>query len=425
MTINTGLLQGTLQEFSLVEILQMMELTTGLGGTTGAIHMKQVTGGVGIVYLNDGKLASCSELEANALTLGDVLQQLGMATHQQIEAAFSQQLRNVFGLRIGEHLMMMEVITEVQLKEALRTKALWTARELALWREGTYEFISSQAGQTILPYGEEPLGLEVTRVTMEMACYSDEWEQLYPFLPQGVHTGLQIAQAIPCAMSFDIRTVELLGYVNYYHTVRRIASAIRRPELEVAHDLARLVQQRLVLQAFQKGARYPSSNGREVRLPDPAEKLRMENFELLNLIGRMEQEWTRRHSPEEQLPALVEFVNWTMDALAATCQANGVELDRNMLETLLTRERLRCIGTYQFIIDQNHIDVDDFTALCHKVLGNMERSASFYDLASEVLQRMLRCVFEKINARVASLVERLENQEVWDAMFTQFALQRQ
>ena len=419
MTTNSRLLQGSLKEFGLVEVLQMMEL----GGMTGALRLKQSTGRVGMLYFNEGKLANCSELDSGALTLGDVLQQLGMATAVQIEQAFSQQLHEAFGKRIGERLVAMGAISEKQLKEALRMKALWTARELALWQEGSYEFISSASAEAVLPYGEASLDLEVMRVTMEMVRYSDEWEQLRQYLPQSVRTVLQMAPAIPYAMSFDTRTFELLVHVNLHRRVRRIASAMRRPELDVARELAQLVQRKLLMHVFQEVA--PQSNGREVRLPDPAEKLRMESFELLNLISRMEQEWNRRRNPMEQLPALVEFINWTMDALAETCRARGVELDPNTLKSLLYREKLRYMGNYEFKLDQNHIDVDNFKALCYEVLSsNMQQTADFYDEASLVLQRILRCIFDTINSRVASLDERLENQEVWEAMFTQFALQR-
>src|SRR6266581_4574096 len=396
MTTNTRLLQGSLKEFGLVEILQMMEL----GSISGAIHLRHVSGSVGTVYFEDGKMANCSELDAGALTLGDVLQQLGMATNQQIEQAFSQQLQKAFSMRIGERLMMMGVINDMQLKEALRTKVLWTARELALWRAGSYEFITGTKGRTILPYGEEPLQLEIMRVT------------------------LQMAPAIPYAMSFDTRTLELLGAVNRSRSVRRIASTLRRPELEVARDLALLVQHGFLRHFLQPTA--PRPGGRAVRLPDPAEKLRMESFEFLNLISRMEQDWLRRRGPMEQLPALAEYINWTMDALAEACQINRIELDPKTLEYLLARHNLRYMGNYMFIVEQNHIDVDNFTSLCHEVLGGeIRRSAEFYDEASIVLERILRGVFEMINSRVASLLERLENQEVWEAMFTQFALQRQ
>ena len=420
MTTNMRLLQGSLRDFGLVEILQMMEL----GGMTGALRLKQPTGRIGIIYFSDGKLASCSELDAGALTLGDVLQQLGMATSPQIELAFSQQLHDAFGKRIGERLIGMGVINEKQLREALRTKALWTVREMALWKDGSYEFISSPTASTILPYGENSLELEVMRVTMEMVHYSDEWEHLGQLLPQSMRTILQMAPAIPYAMSLDTRTFELLVHVNLYRRVRRIASAMRRPEMNIARELSQLVQQRLLIPLYQDMS--SESNERDVRLPDPAEKLRMESFELLNLISRMEQEWNRRHTPMDQLPALIEFINWTMDALAETCRARGADLDPNTLKSLLSRENLRYMGNYEFKVDQNHIDVDNFKSLCYEVLStNMEQTQDFYDEAVIVLQRILRRIFDTINSRVVSLDERLENQEVWEAMFEQFALHRQ
>ncbi len=420
MSTNASLLKGSIRDFGLVEILQMM----GLGSMTGALHLKQSTGHVGVIYVTDGRVASCSELKSGALTLGDVLQQLGMATHTQIEEAFSQQLQDVFGKPIGERLVERGVISPDQLREALRIKVLWTLRELGLWQEGTYEFIAAPAGQSILPYGETSLDLEVMRITLEMVRYSDEWEQLHPYLPQGVRSTLQMAPNIPYALLADIRMYELLMFVNHYRSVRRIASAMRRPELEVARDLARLVQQGLLLQVFQQV--MPHSMGRGVRLPDPAERTRMESFELLNLIERMEQEWLHRRTPVEQLPTLVEFVNWTMDALTDTCREKGIDLDWNTLHTTLARGNLLYMGNYDFKIVQNHIDVENFASLCHEVLnGNIQKARDFYDEASDVLQRILRCVFEMINSRVASLNERLENQEVWEAMFSQFALQRQ
>ena len=419
MVANSRLLQGTLQEFGLVEVLQMM----GMGNMTGALRLKHTTGRLGMIYFNDGKIANCSELDAGALTLGDVLQQLGMATSQQIDHAFSQQMQAAFGKRIGERLVEMSVINERQLKEALRAKALWTARELALWQEGAYEFINSPSGQTILPFGETSLELEPMRVTMEMVRYCDEWEQLHSYLPHGVRTILQLTPSIPYSMSFDTRTYELLVHVNLYRKVRRIASAMHRSELDVARDLAQLVKHKFLMCVFQEVT--PHIHSRDVRLPEAAEKLRMESFELLNLISRMEQEWTRLPTPMEQLPALVEFVNWTMDALAETCRLRGAELDFNTLRTLLHREKLRYMGNYEFKIAQNHIDVDNFRALCYEVLSiNIQQTADFYDEASSVLQRILRTIFETINSRVVSLEERLENQEVWEAMFTQFNLQR-
>lgn len=429
MTISTRL-QGSLKEFGLVEILQMMEL----GGMTGAIHLKQTNERgerIGIVYCKDGKLAGCTELDTGALTLGDVLQQLGMAFAQQIDEAFARQLQDPFGKRIGERLIEMRVINETQLREALRMKTLWTMRELGIWKDGSYEFVATPNGQNILPYGEESLDIEVMRVTLEMVRYSDEWERLRVFLPQGMQTLLQMAPAIPYAMSFDARTLELLGGVNRFHSVRRIASAIRRQELEVARDLSQLVQHKFVFYIFQDSSARMNGNGYNtgrtgaLRLPQPAEKMRMEHFELLNLISRMEQDWNRKRTPMEQLPALIQFINWTMEALSEACRTNGTELDPNTLENLLERNNLSYMGNYRFLIDQNTMEVENFTSLCHEVLrGEMQKATDFFEEASIVLQKILLCIFDSINARVASLSERLENQEVWEAMFTQFGLPR-
>ena len=413
-------LSGNLKEFGLVEILQIVEL----GSMTGAIHLKLSTGRMGILYFNEGKLAGASELDPGALALGDVLQQLGMTTYQSIEEAYAQQLQDPLGKRIGERLVMMGVISEQQLREALRTKALWTARELSLWQDGTYEFIASPKVQKLLPYGESSLDIEVVRITMEMIRYGDEWQELHHYLPQGMRTMLQLAPRITYAMRFDMRSLELFTHVNLYRRVRRIASALRRPEMDVARELAQLIQQQFIMPSSYSEA-APSENGRKVRLPDPAEKLRLENFALLDLISRMEQEWEKRHTPMEQLPAIVTFINWTMDALAETCRTNGIDLDPNTLKTLMVNEDLWHMGNYEFRVDQNHIDVENFTTLCYGIVSrDMRQAASFYDEASMVLQRLLISIFEMINGRVANPRERMENQEVWEEMFKQFALQR-
>src|SRR6476659_4723514 len=104
-------LSGYLKDFGLVEVLQIVEL----GAMTGAIHLKQSTGRMGILYFHEGRLATATELDPGALAVGDVLQQLGMTTYQQIEDAYAQQLQDPLGKRIGERLVLMNVINEQQL----------------------------------------------------------------------------------------------------------------------------------------------------------------------------------------------------------------------------------------------------------------------------------------------------------------------
>jgi hypothetical protein len=412
-------LSGSLKDFGLVEILQVIEM----GSMTGAIHLKHSSGRTGILYCNEGKLASCNEMDPGALTLGDILQQLKMTTYRHIEEAHAQQLQDPLGKRIGERLVLMGAISETQLNEALRTKAIWTARELALWHDGKYEFFSSPNIHKLLPYGESSLDIEVVRVSMEIVRYSDAWQELIKFLPQGMRTTLQLVPAIAYTMRFDIDTLELLTHINLYRRVRRIASAMQQPEVDIARSLSQLVQLQFISPFYQENPLH--ANGRKVRLPEPAEKLRMESFALLDLISRMEQEWEKRHTPMEQLPTLAEFINWTMDALMETCRAKKIDLDPNTLRSLMGAENLWHIGSYKFLVEHNRINTENFSQLCHGVMAeDIGKAAGFYDEASMVLQRLLCCIFDLINSRVANPKERLENQEVWEAMFEQFALQR-
>jgi hypothetical protein len=83
------------------------------------------------------------------------------------------------------------------------------------------------------------------------------------------------------------------------------------------------------------------------------------------------------------------------------------------------------MGNYRFIVGQNNIDVENFTSLCHEVMrGEIQKANDFYEEGAMTLQRILCCIFDSINARIVSLNERLENQEVWEAMFIQFGLPR-
>jgi hypothetical protein len=308
----------------------------------------------------------------------------------------------------------------------LRTKVLWTARELALWQDGTYEFIASpdpNSIQKLLPYGEASHDLEVVRITMEMVTYSDEWREIERYLPYSMRTTLRLNDIIPYVTRFDARSLELFTHVNLYRRVRRIATALRRPEMDVARDLAKLVQQGYLVPVQQDNMQHIHS--RKVRLPEPAEKLRMENFALFDLLNRLELEWDKKHTPLEKLSTLATFINWTMDALAEACRANDVELSTETLKELMHNENLGNVGSYVFIVEQNHIDVEHFSQFGRDIFsGDMKQAAAFYDQASVVLQRLLSHIFEMINSRIADPRERMENQEVWEEMFAQFAVQR-
>jgi Domain of unknown function (DUF4388) len=405
-----SILNGRLEEFSLVELLQAM----GISSNTGALHLHHVDDRTGVIYFDTGAIVSCTELDTEALTLGGVLQQLNVASVDQLEHAFQLQTQDPLGKRIGERLIDLGILTEEGLNEALRTQALWTVRELGLWHEGAYEFHPGER----LPADASVLRIDYQRAVMELVRYEHEWQALQPFLPDGMRTHVRMAFEPPNGhpLLFHATAWRIITRVNSQHTVRRMATSLRLPELDVARMVGPLVREGLLVPAGAAGG--PG-------LPEEAARLSMHNFDLFTLLISMEQDWIKRKSPADHLVALAGFINQTMQALEEACQYNGLTLGPETLAGLLGRENLMRIGGYEFRIQGNRIDVDDFAAFCRRSFDGTARNAigatkDFYDVTADILQRGLAAAFEAINARVASPVERVQNQEAWEALFQTF-----
>ncbi len=382
---NASVFSGRLEEFRLVELLQMM----GLGSNTGALHLHQDTehgvGRTGLIYFDNGALVSCTELDTEALTLGHVLQQLNLANATQIEHAFRLQTQDPLGKRIGERLVDLGILSEDQLANALKTQTLWTARELALWRSGSYEFHPDER----LPERTPLHRIDSTRVWMA-------------FEPPIGHPLL-----------FHAAAWRVISRVNAHHTVRRIATSLHQPEIEVARMIGPLVEEGLLV---------PGDAESTPGLPEEAARLSMNNFDLFSLLIEMEQYWLKRKTPLDQLVALADFINRTMKALEDECDAMHLSLAADTLHSILAREGLLGLETYQFRIELNRIDVEDFAAYCRRVLDSSSREAIgtakvLYEQFSDLLQRALVAAFQAINSRVASPIERVQNQEAWEALF--------
>ena len=399
--------QGRLEDFSLVDLLQGMNLDN----KSGALHLKSAKGGSGIVYFDHGDIVGAQEQDREALTLGNVLQQLQLASKQQMDYVFQLQIQDALGKRIGERLVDRRIITPQQLEKALRTQTLWTIRELSLWKSGDYVF---QAGER-MPEDAVAPRVETTSAAMEALRYQHEWDRLEYLLPEGMRTYLTMTSEPPIdhSLQFHPDAWRIIARVNAHHTVRRIATALRTPELDVARMVGPLVQEGLLL---------PSSDGGVYGLPNDGSRLALHGFDLFSLVIKMEQTWLKCKTDVDRLVALVSFINETMDVLAESYRASNVLLASDTLETLLEREGRRGIGPYSFVINQNHIDENDFALYCRRMFEASARSADsasnplFMTYRDELLHT-LEIAFKRINARVASPRDRVQNQEAWEALF--------
>jgi hypothetical protein len=407
---NAGVLSGQLEEFRLIELVQAL----GMGANTGALHVRRSDGLTGVVYFDQGHLVGATELDSESLTFGHVLQQLDFADEAQIEHAYQLQTQDPFGKRIGERLVELGVLTWEQLQTALRTQILWTVRDMALWPSGSYEFHRGQE----MPHGVE-IRIESQDATMEILRYEHEWEGLRYFLPEGVRTRLRMAFDPPIGhqLLFSSAVWRLISRVNTHHTVRRIATALHVAEVDAARMLSPLVREGLLL---------PMDAQSLHELPAEVERMSLRNFDLFTLLIELEQDWVKRRgkSKADHLVALARYINLTMRSLENACRENELALSPDTLAGILAKEHLLGVADYQFRIQNNQIDVEDFAAFARKRLeaarGVAGADEAFSDAASAVLQSALAAAFQAINSRVASPTHRAQNQEAWESLFLSF-----
>jgi hypothetical protein len=398
---------GQLHDFQLVELVQAM----GIGGSSGALHLTRADGRRGIIYFQDGALTWCREYDSQALTLGSVLQQLNWIAAQVLEEQFSRNVADPFGELMGQQLVERGLISDQQLAEALRLQILWSVREMSLWAEGTYAFINGEAP----PQRTASQRVEMDKAALEIVRYQYEWNDLLQWLPDGMHTQLRMGLDPPpnYPLLFTAAVWRVITRVNAFQTPRRIATALRQPEMDMARVLAPLIRDGLL---------YASIGEHSIGLPAVARYNTTENVDVFGLLSRMEQEWRKRRTLVDQLTALATFINWTIDALAEDWTRKGLTLAPDSLGNLLQRENLASINGYPLRVERNHINVDDLSNALQRMLANARKNSTSADLDStyQVLTRVLHAVFAAINMRIDNPQDRSFYVAAWTALFEDF-----
>lgn len=403
----TRLFQGRLRDLGLIELLQGITLDS----KSGALKLTDANSRRGIVYIDQGAIVGAQEFDSEALTLGMTLQQLQLATQQQMDHAFKLQTQDALGKRIGERLIDLRIITPQQLDRGLRTQTLWTIRELALWNDGDYVY---QAGER-MPADVTVPRIDPSHAIMETLRYRHEWDKLEYVLPEGMRTSLVMSPDLPddYKAGFSPADWRVVTKVNTQRTVRRIATTLRMQELDVARTVGPLIM---------RGALQPSRSPQSPRALTEAERLGLDHFDMFTLIVRFEQIWLKCKSDADRLTTLGRFINETMAALADTYRQSAVTLAPDTLERLLEREGVNSVGDYFFRIEDNRINLDDFSSYLHGVfeprtrelVGQPDRLFLEY---RDQLERALEVAFHAINARVLEPADRVRNQEAWEALF--------
>jgi hypothetical protein len=159
-------LEGTLKDFSLADIFQLI----GLQRKTGVLTLRGKDDTVTVTFL-DGKVVGADSASHRVETrLGHVLIKSGMLTQEQLARALEIQKETL--QRLGFILTHYQIISADSLKHALQLQIMRIVYRLFRWKDGDYHF----SQETTIEYDRDnvvPISAE--SILMEGARMIDEW----------------------------------------------------------------------------------------------------------------------------------------------------------------------------------------------------------------------------------------------------------
>ncbi|HEV7768995.1 MAG TPA: DUF4388 domain-containing protein [Thermoanaerobaculia bacterium] len=159
-------LEGTLRDFSLADIFQLI----GLQRKTGVLTLRSKEDTVTVTFL-DGKVVGADSLDLRLENrLGSVLIRTGYLTQDQLTRALEIQKETL--QRLGFILTHYGIISAESLREAIQLQITQIVFRLFRWKDGDYHF----SQETTIEYDRDnvtPISAE--SILMEGARMIDEW----------------------------------------------------------------------------------------------------------------------------------------------------------------------------------------------------------------------------------------------------------
>lgn len=163
------LLQGSLQEFSLPNILQLVKMSA----KSGCLTIRR-EGETGRVFFRNGFITYATS-SPQALPLGERLVKAGVIGKTQLKRALDAQRRSPDGARLGHVLLEGGDIDRETLEQAVREQIEDSVFTFFGWPDGEFQFGADES-----PSDEDILvELNVEHVIMEGCRRIDEWELIF------------------------------------------------------------------------------------------------------------------------------------------------------------------------------------------------------------------------------------------------------
>jgi hypothetical protein len=212
-------LRGDLRTMALPDVLQWI----ATGQKTGTLHVERRSVQKRII-LHEGNIFSSWSNDPRE-SLGQFLIRLRLVTEEQLFRALLAQEEK--GRLLGSILVADGVLSEDDLKRALKAKAEETVFDLFLWPSGQFEFREGEFPNDILITFESP----VTPVILEGIRRVDEWQRIRAVFPT-METTVRVKGPPPVGAEATEKTILALAASG--KSLAEISLELRRSEFETA-----------------------------------------------------------------------------------------------------------------------------------------------------------------------------------------------
>jgi len=192
------------------------------GRKTGTLHIERRSVHKRIIVREGNIFSSWSNDPRESL--GQFLIRLRLVTEEQLFRALLGQEEN--GRLLGSILVADGVLSEDDLRRALKAKAEETVYDLFLWPSGQFEFREGEFPDILITF-ETP----VTPVILEGIRRVDEWQRIRTVLPT-METTVKATGAAP--LGADALEKQLLALAAAGKTLAEMSLELRRSEFETA-----------------------------------------------------------------------------------------------------------------------------------------------------------------------------------------------
>ncbi len=225
-------LQGSIENFSLPEILQLVA-TTRKTGTLAIQNQSAIV----MVYFRDGHITYAYGPQ-QTYHIGQLLKELEILTAQQLEDAVKIQAESETSARLGEILIDQNYISRSDLEAAVKTQIEELLYSLLSWQTGSFKFYENQ-----LPTEEEiTVRLSVENVILEGLRRFDELNMAETALPDtgSVYTIAATQAGLKREVAMPATEWNIMALVDGHRTIKEICEMSQIGDDETLIRLARL-----------------------------------------------------------------------------------------------------------------------------------------------------------------------------------------